>query len=137
MLLQGFFAYAQQRSVSGTVKDQNGQPVVGLTVLEQGTGNGVTTDQDGRYDIKVSSSESILEFASLGYSTVNEKVGGRSVINVTVKEEAIALDAVVAIGYGSVRKKDLTTASRLSPPMTSASVLSLRFLVLFRERSPV
>lgn len=110
MLLQGFFAYAQQRSVSGTVKDQNGQPVVGLTVLEQGTGNGVTTDQDGRYDIKVSSSESILEFASLGYSTVNEKVGGRSVINVTVKEEAIALDAVVAIGYGSVRKKDLTTA---------------------------
>ena len=60
MLLQGFFAYAQQRSVSGTVKDQNGQPVVGLTVLEQGTGNGVTTDQDGRYDIKVSSS---LSFA--------------------------------------------------------------------------
>lgn len=110
MLSLGFSAYAQQRSVSGTVKDQNGQPVVGLTVLEQGTGNGVTTDQDGRYDIKVSSSESVLEFASLGYSTVNEKVGGRSVVNVTVKEEAIALDAVVAIGYGTVRKKDLTTA---------------------------
>jgi len=110
MLLVGFSAYAQQRSVSGTVKDQNGQPVVGLTVMEQGTGNGVITDQDGRYNISVSSKDAILEFASLGYATVDEKVGGRAVVNVTVKEQALALDAVVAIGYGSVRKKDLTTA---------------------------
>ena len=110
MLLVGFSAYAQQRSVSGTVKDQNGLPVIGLTVLEQGTGNGVTTDQDGRYDINVSSKDAVLEFASLGYATVTEKVGDRSVVNVTVKEQAIALDAVVAIGYGSVKKKDLTTA---------------------------
>ncbi len=110
VLLVGFSAYAQQRSVSGTVKDQNGQPVVGLTVMEQGTGNGVITDQDGRYNINVSSKDAILEFASLGYATVDEKVGGRAVVNVTVKEQALALDAVVAIGYGSVRKKDLTTA---------------------------
>ena len=110
LLTLGFSAYAQQRSVSGTVKDQNGQPVVGLTVMEQGTGNGVITDQDGRYNINVSSKDAILEFASLGYATVDEKVGGRAVVNVTVKEQALALDAVVAIGYGSVRKKDLTTA---------------------------
>lgn len=110
MLLVGFSVYAQQRSVSGTVKDQNGQPVIGLTVLEQGTGNGATTDSDGRYNINVSSKDAVLEFASLGYATVTEKVGDRSVVNVTVKEEAIALDAVVAIGYGSVKKKDLTTA---------------------------
>ena len=110
MLTLGFSAYAQQRSVSGTVKDQNGQPVVGLTVMEQGTSNGVITDQDGRYNINVSSKDAILEFASLGYATVDEKVGGRAVVNVTVKEQALALDAVVAIGYGSVRKKDLTTA---------------------------
>ncbi len=78
--------------------------------MEQGTGNGVITDQDGRYNINVSSKDAILEFASLGYATVDEKVGGRAVVNVTVKEQALALDAVVAIGYGSVRKKDLTTA---------------------------
>ena len=103
-------SFAQQHSVNGTVKDQNGQPVIGLTVLEQGTKNGVITNADGRYDITVSSSEAVLEFSSLGYSTVTEKVGGRAVINVDVHETAIALDAVVAIGYGSVRKKDLTTA---------------------------
>ncbi len=110
MLSVGFSAYAQQHSVSGTVKDQNGQPAVGVTVFEQGTDNGVTTDADGRYSIKVANGNAVLEFASLGYATVNEKVSDRSVINVTMKEEAIALDAVVAIGYGSVRKKDLTTA---------------------------
>lgn len=110
MLSVGFSAYAQQHSVSGTVKDQNGQPAVGVTVFEQGTDNGVTTDADGRYAIKVANGSAVLEFSSLGYATVNEKVADRSVINVTMKEEAIALDAVVAIGYGSVKKKDLTTA---------------------------
>ena len=75
--------------------------------MEQGTKNGVITNVDGRYDIRVSSSESVLEFSALGYSTVTEKVGGRTNIDVEVNETAIALDAVVAIGYGSVRKKDL------------------------------
>ena len=60
-------AIAQQHSVNGTVKDQNGQPVIGLTVLEQGTKNGVITNADGRYDITVSSSEAVLEFSSLGF----------------------------------------------------------------------
>ena len=110
LMFASVVSFAQQHSVNGTVKDQNGQPVIGLTVLEQGTKNGVITNADGRYDITVSSSEAVLEFSSLGYSTVTEKVGGRAVINVDVHETAIALDAVVAIGYGSVRKKDLTTA---------------------------
>ena len=110
LMFASVVSFAQQHSVNGTVKDQNGQPVIGLTVLEQGTKNGVITNADGRYDITVSSSEAVLEFSSLGYSTVTEKVGGRVVINVDVHETAIALDAVVAIGYGSVRKKDLTTA---------------------------
>lgn len=110
LMFASVLAFAQQHSVNGTVKDQNGQPVVGLTVLEQGTKNGVITNVDGHYDIRVSSSESVLEFSALGYSTVTEKVGGRTNIDVEVNETAIALDAVVAIGYGSVRKKDLTTA---------------------------
>lgn len=73
LMFASVVSFAQQHSVNGTVKDQNGQPVIGLTVLEQGTKNGVITNADGRYDITVSSSEAVLEFSSLGYSTVTEK----------------------------------------------------------------
>ena len=102
--------YAQQHSVKGTVVDQNGYPVIGMTVLEQGTQNGTTTDIDGNYQITVSSGSVSLEFTALGYQTVVEAVNNRAIIDVTSAEEAMVLDAVVAIGYGTVRKKDLTTA---------------------------
>ncbi len=110
MLLISSALYAQQHTVKGTVLDQNGNPVVGMTVLEQGTQNGTTTNNDGAYRLTVSSDKAILEFTSLGYATVVEPINSRSVIDVVSAEEAIALDAVVAIGYGSVRKRDLTTA---------------------------
>lgn len=102
--------HAQQRSVKGTATDQNGLPIIGMSVLEQGTDNGTVTDIDGQWQLSVSSAEASLEFAALGYQTIVEKVGNRSVIDIVSSETAIALDAVVAIGYGTVRKKDLTTA---------------------------
>ena len=110
LFLLGMTAYAQQHSVKGTVVDQNGQPVIGMTVMEQGTQNGTTTDIDGKWQMTVTSGQATLEFAALGYATVVEKVNNRAVINIESAEEAIALDAVVAIGYGTVRKRDLTTA---------------------------
>lgn len=110
LLIMSIPMFAQQHSVKGTVVDQNGQPIIGMTVMEQGTQNGTTTDIDGNYQITVSSGEAVLEFTALGYQTVVEAVNNRSVIDITSAEEAMVLDAVVAIGYGSVRKKDLTTA---------------------------
>ena len=110
LFLLGMTAYAQQHSVKGTVVDQNGHPVIGMTVMEQGTRNGTTTDIDGNWHLTVSSGQATLEFNALGYATVVEKVAGRAVVYVESAEEAIALDAVVAIGYGTVRKRDLTTA---------------------------
>ena len=110
LFLLGMTAYAQQHSVKGTVVDQNGIPVIGMTVMEQGTQNGTVTDIDGNWQLTVTSGQATLEFAALGYATVVEKVNNRAVINVESAEEAIALDAVVAIGYGTVRKRDLTTA---------------------------
>lgn len=110
MLLLGITAFAQQHSVKGTVTDQNGYPVIGMAVQEQGTSNGVVTDENGEYSITVASPQASLEFNSLGYETVIEQVNGRAVIDVISSESAIALDAVVAIGYGSVKKQDLTTA---------------------------
>ena len=110
LLLLGITAFAQQHSVKGTVTDQNGYPVIGMAVQEQGTSNGVVTDENGEYSITVASPQASLEFNSLGYETVIEQVNGRTVIDVVSSESAIALDAVVAIGYGAVKKQDLTTA---------------------------
>ena len=110
LLLMSVSVFAQQHSVKGTVVDQNGQPVIGMTVMEQGTQNGTTTDIDGNWQLGVSQGGATIEFTALGYATVVEKVNNRAVIDVVSAEEAIALDAVVAIGYGTVRKKDLTTA---------------------------
>lgn len=110
LLIMSIPMFAQQHSVKGTVVDQNGQPIIGMTVMEQGTQNGTTTDIDGNYQITVSSGGAVLEFTALGYQTVVEAVNNRSAIDITSAEEAMVLDAVVAIGYGSVRKKDLTTA---------------------------
>ena len=110
MMLLGVTAYAQKRTVTGTVADGTGYPIIGMMVLEQGTQNGSVTDENGQYSITVSGPSSVLVFDALGYSTQTETVGSRSVIDVTALEESLTLDAVVAIGYGSVRKKDLTTA---------------------------
>ena len=110
MMLLSVAAYAQRRTVTGTVTEGSGYPAIGITVVEQGTQNGAVTDADGRYSITVAGPQAVLVFDALGYGTVTETVGSRSVVDVTIQEEALALDAVVAIGYGSVRKKDLTTA---------------------------
>lgn len=110
MVLLSVAAYAQKHSVTGQVVDQSGKPVVGLVVLEQGTRNGVTTDSDGKYIIEVSKLDAVLEFSALGYSTLVQEVKGRRVVNVTALIESLLLDEVVAIGYGSVKKRDLTTA---------------------------
>lgn len=108
ILLAGLTAFAQQH-VTGKVVDVDGQPVVGLTVIEQGTRNGVTTDADGHFRIAVDG-DAVLEFSALGYRTVIEPVSDRGVINVTVEDDSLMLDAVVAIGYGTARRRDLTTA---------------------------
>ncbi len=111
MLFAGIAAFAQQHSVRGTVTDQDGLPVIGMTVIEQGTGNGTVTNENGSYSISVSNPNAVLEFTSLGYQTVTQNVNGRAVIDVVSEEDAISLDAaVVSIGYGSVKKSDLTTA---------------------------
>lgn len=105
-------AWAQSTDVSGVVTDKSGQPIIGATVLEKGTTNGVSTGIDGNYTLKLRSDvrAASLEFQSLGYVSQTIAVNGRTKIDVQLSEDAIALDAVVAIGYGTVKQKDLTTA---------------------------
>ncbi|MGC9343461.1 MAG: SusC/RagA family TonB-linked outer membrane protein, partial [Bacteroidales bacterium] len=98
-----------QRTVTGTVTDAGtGEGLIGATVLVKGTTRGTVTDLQGNYSIEVSSSEDVLVFSYISYETIEEVVGDRTTINVTLKEAATELEDVVVIGYGTVKKSDLT-----------------------------
>lgn len=124
-------AFAQSApTVTGTVTDQSGLPVIGATIIEQGTTNGATTGVDGSYSLKLrgGGNSANLIFLSLGFVSQTVPVNGRTKIDVKLAEDAVALDAVVAIGYGTVKQKDLTTAVSIVKtddlarrPITSAS----------------
>ena len=94
---------AQSHQVSGTVKDSFGVTMPGVGVLEKGSMNGSITDDDGTYSISVNSPDAVLEFSFMGMKNETVKVGGRSVIDVTMQEDAIGLQEVIAIGYGSMK----------------------------------
>lgn len=91
------FTFAQEKTVSGTVSDSNGLPLPGTTVLVKGTSTGASTDFDGKYSIQSGEGE-ILVFSYVGYSTKEIQVGTSNTINVTLQEDAEALEEVVVIG---------------------------------------
>ncbi len=105
----GGLAHAQQISVSGTVTDASGEPIIGATVMAEGTANGTSTDLDGNYSI-TADALGMLKFSYVGYTTQSIPVEGRSVINVTMTESAELLDELVVVGYGTMKKSDLTGA---------------------------
>lgn len=109
-LVFGALSFAQNRTVNGTVTDPLGYPVIGMSVQERGTKNYALTDLDGNFTINVSGPAAVLEFQALGYVVDPVTVGNSTDLKITAREDALTLDAVVAIGYGSVRKRDLTTA---------------------------
>jgi len=95
-------------NITGTVKDAEGQTLPGVSVSLKGTTTGVTTDANGHYSLKVPDQGGVLVFSFIGYTTVEEVINGRSTINTVMKEESKALSEVVVIGYGTVKKRDLT-----------------------------
>ena len=103
-------AFAQNLTVSGRVVDATGQPVVGAYVLIEGTSQGASTDQDGNYTIPGVPADAKLVYSLIGMNTITEPVSGRAVINVTMAEDSQLLEETVVIGYGSIKKSDLTGA---------------------------
>ncbi len=99
-----------QKQVSGTVLDENSIPIPGVTVLEKGTKNGTVTDFDGFYSLKLDTEKPVLNFSFIGFKNRSVPVGGQSVVNLTLKEDQESLNEVVIIGYGKVKKSDLTGA---------------------------
>ena len=96
-----------RKDVSGTVVDQNGDPMPGVSILVQGSTTGTVTDLDGKFTITVPDGGTLV-FSFIGYENQLILVGDQSVLNVTMSEDATALDEVVVIGYGTVKKSDLT-----------------------------
>ncbi len=99
----------QAQTVSGTVYDANG-PLPGASVVVKGTTSGTQTDFDGNYTLDGVANNATLVFSYIGYATQEVAVNGRSTIDITLVEDAQALDEVVIIGYGTVRKEDQTTS---------------------------
>ncbi len=103
-------ALTAQVKVTGVVKDDTGQGVIGASIMEKGTSNGAITDLDGKYSITVKQGATLV-FSSIGYATQEIPVSGRSVIDVLLKEDAEFLDEVVVVGYGTMKRSDLSGAS--------------------------
>ena len=100
---------AQTRQVSGTVVDKDG-PVIGASVIEKGTMNGAVTDLDGKWTLSVPQGSTIV-ISSIGYEDVEIVVGSQNVYNATLQEDRQLLDEVVVVGYGTMKRSDLSGSS--------------------------
>lgn len=113
LLLMLLFAFgslhAQRRDISGTIIDDDGDPVIGATIVVQGTTRGTISDISGKYTISASNNE-ILLFSYVGMQTQEIPVDGKAIINVTMAPEATAMDEVVVVGYGVQKKESVVGA---------------------------
>src|SRR6187551_3373691 len=111
ILLSSLPSLAQDRTVTGNVKsgdDQQSFP--GVNIIVKGTTIGSVTDANGNYSISVPSSESVLVFSAIGYATTERPVGNQTVIDVGMETDVTSLAEVVVVGYGTVKKSDITGA---------------------------
>ena len=104
-----FLAYAQ-KTVTGTVKDATGEPMIGVSVLVDGTSIGGVTNLDGNFTIQKVPNNAVLKISYVGYKEQKVSVAGKSSVDVVMQEDAMGLDEVVVVGYGTMKKKDLTGA---------------------------
>ena len=95
------------RIIKGTILDATGMPVIGANVMVKGTTNGTITDMDGKFSLEVDKN-AILVVSYIGYANQEIKVGNQNTLSITMKEDAEALDELVVVGYGTVKKSDLT-----------------------------
>lgn len=100
---------AQKRTVSGIVTDSKNEPLIGVNVtIKNASTTGTITDIDGKYSLEIPLGNSVLVFSYIGYSTQEVKVSNRSVVDIVLKDDMQALEEVVVVGYGTMKKSDLT-----------------------------
>lgn len=98
----------QTRTLTGTVVDENGEPLIGASVVVAGTGNGVVTDIDGKFSLSVPKNKNLLQISYVGYRQLAVSVKGKSDIRIVLQEDSQLLDEVVVVGYGTQQKSHLT-----------------------------
>lgn len=113
-MLVGFLLYSllvlqssAQSQVSGVITDETGEPMIGVSVVEKGTTNGTITDIDGRFTLSVAQGV-ILQFSFVGYKTQEIVFSGQTTFNIQLAEDVLAMDELVIVAYGAVKKQDLT-----------------------------
>lgn len=111
----------QKKTITGTIVDPSGMPVIGANVMVKGTTNGTITDMDGNFSLEVTSGATLI-VSYIGFANQEIKIGNQTVLSITLKEDAEALDELVVVGYGTMKKKDLTGAIN----HVDASKLSIR-----------
>ena len=99
------------RQITGTVIDATGMPIIGANVMVKGTTNGTITDIDGKFTLEVAK-DAILQVSYIGYMNQEISVGNKSVLSISLQEDTQKLDEVVVIGYGTMKKSDITGLSR-------------------------
>ena len=107
LVLSFFFGTVSAQTVTGNVVDETGEAVIGATVMEKGTKNATVTDFDGNFTIKLESGN-VLTISYIGMQSQDVNVAGKSSVNVVLKEDATTLQDVVVVGYGTMKKQDLT-----------------------------
>lgn len=108
MFMIPVYVFSQSKQVTGVIKDGLNEALIGVSVTLKGTSTGTVTDVDGRYKLSVPNDDAILVFSYVGYNTIEEKVGNRVVIDLTLKENQHTLDEVVVVGFGTQKKVNLT-----------------------------
>uniref|UniRef100_UPI0032169867 TonB-dependent receptor n=1 Tax=uncultured Draconibacterium sp. TaxID=1573823 RepID=UPI0032169867 len=101
----------QKKNINGIVTDSNGEPLPGVTIVVKGTTIGTVTNFDGNFSLDIPAGSEILSFSFVGFQTQEIEIGTQTLFNITLKEDVLQLDEVVAIGYGVQRKSDLTGAT--------------------------
>ncbi|MEQ9303212.1 MAG: carboxypeptidase-like regulatory domain-containing protein, partial [Marinoscillum sp.] len=111
MIFSVFLINAQSSKVSGTIKDaDNGEALIGASILEKGTTNGTITDIDGNYQFEVENTDALLVVSYIGYKSREIPLNNRTTVNIDLELNLEELEEVVVVGYGTVRKSDLTGA---------------------------
>ncbi len=102
--------FAQGTTVRGIVSDVNGEPLIGVTLLVQGTTNGTVTNIDGEYTLNNVPSSGVLEVSYVGMQSQNVQVNGRTIINISLTEDSEMLEEVVVVGYGTMDRREVTSS---------------------------
>ena len=108
--MYGFSAHLFNKTITGTVKDENNDPLIGVSIVAKNTTVGTVTNADGNYQLTLPDDVTTLVFSYIGYQTQEINIDGRNIIDLIMASAAAQIEQVVVIGYGTINKRDVTGA---------------------------